>query len=118
MHRTARAFKIMKSISVQPDETKTPRVARSRDEVWMKEVLDESAPKSEPDTFDLFQKYFIGEGLVDSSLAGVVAEAARSAAQSGLTFAGTPAEVTALVANVRVLYESMDASLRFKPAVK
>ena len=75
-------------------------------------------PKSEADTFDLFQKYFIAEGLVDSSLARVVAEGARSAAESGLSFAGTPAEVTALVANVRVLYESMDASLRFKPAVK
>jgi len=75
-------------------------------------------PKSESDTFDLFQKYFITEGLVDSSLAPVVLEGARSASESGRTFAGTPAEVTALVANVRVLYESMDASLRFKPVAK
>ena len=75
-------------------------------------------PKQERETFEFFLKSFIGEGLVDSSLAAVVTEGARSAAESNPPFAGTPAEVTALVANIRVLYESMDSSLRFKPAAK
>jgi hypothetical protein len=46
----------------------------------------------------------------------VVAEGALSAARPNPAeiFAGTSADVTTLVANVRMLYESMDASLRFK----
>jgi sulfite reductase (ferredoxin) len=77
-------------------------------------------PKLERDTFDLFLKYFVGENLVDSALAAVVAEGARSAAEPNPAeaFADTPAAVTTLVANVRQLYESMDSSLRFKPAAK
>ena len=73
-------------------------------------------PKIERETFDLFLKHFIGESLVDGALASVAAEGALSAARPDPagTFAGTPADVTALVANVRVLYESMDSSLRFK----
>ncbi|MEI8342961.1 MAG: hypothetical protein WCH43_15670, partial [Verrucomicrobiota bacterium] len=77
-------------------------------------------PKLERDTFDLFQKHFIAEGLIDSALAAVVAEGARSAARPdpAENFAGNPADVTTLVANVRMLYENMDSSLRFKQAVK
>jgi sulfite reductase (ferredoxin) len=75
-------------------------------------------PKSDRESFDLFQKHFIAEGLVDGSLAAVIAAGAQSAmaASPADTFAGSPADVTTLVASVRVLYESMDASLRFKPA--
>jgi sulfite reductase (ferredoxin) len=75
-------------------------------------------PKSDRESFDLFQKHFITEDLVDGSLAAVIAAGAKSAtaASPADTFAGTPADVTTLVASVRVLYESMDASLRFKPA--
>ena len=77
-------------------------------------------PKIERDTFELFQRHFIAEGLVDGALAAVVAEGALAAASPNPaeTFAGTPADVTTLVANVRMLYESMDSSLRFKAAAK
>jgi len=77
-------------------------------------------PALDRETFELFLKNFIAEHLVDAALATVVAEGARSASAPHPTeaFAGTPADVTTLVANVRMLYESMDASLRFKPAAK
>ena len=77
-------------------------------------------PALDRETFDLFRKHFVAESLVDAALAAVVAEGARSASapNPAEAFAGTPADVTTLVANVRLLYESMDASLRFKPAAK
>jgi len=73
-------------------------------------------PTQERDTFELFQKHFVAEALVDPALAAVVAQGALAAAapNPAAVFAGTPAQVTTLVANVRVLYEGMDASLRFK----
>jgi len=74
--------------------------------------------KEERETFDLFLRHFVLEGLVDGSLAEVVSEGARSAVQAdpAKAFSGTPTEVATLVANVRMLYESLDSSLRFKPA--
>jgi sulfite reductase (ferredoxin) len=72
------------------------------------------------ETFDLFLKHFVDESLVDPALAPVVTEAARAASSSNAVeaFSGSPAGVTTLVANVRVLYESMDSSLRFKTAAR
>jgi len=77
-------------------------------------------PAQECQTFELFLKHFVAESLVDPVLAGVVSEGARSAAvrNPDKAFTGTAAEVATLVANVRVLYEGMDASLRFKPAAR
>jgi sulfite reductase (ferredoxin) len=77
-------------------------------------------PSLDRETFELFLKHFVEESLVDAALAAVIAEGARSAStlKPDEAFAGIPAEVTTLVANVRVLYESMDASLRFKPTSK
>jgi sulfite reductase (ferredoxin) len=75
-------------------------------------------PTADRDTFDLFQKHFVADGLVDETLTRVVAEGADAAgtAVPAETFSGTSGDVTTLVANIRVLYESMDTSLRFKPA--
>jgi sulfite reductase (ferredoxin) len=77
-------------------------------------------PKLERETYELFLRHFVSEGLVDNALATVVAEGMRSASEPNPvgTFAGSPSSVTMLVANVRVLYESMDASLRFKPVAE
>jgi len=77
-------------------------------------------PSLDRETFELFLKHFVAEYLVDAALAAVVAEGARSASapNPAEAFAVTPADVTTLVANVRMLYESMDSSLRFKSAAK
>ena len=75
-------------------------------------------PRTDAESFELFRKHFIGEGLVDRSLVAVIAAGAQTAAAANPadTFGGAPADVTTLVASVRVLYESMDASLRLQPA--
>jgi sulfite reductase (ferredoxin) len=74
--------------------------------------------KNDAEVFEHFQSAFIGQGLVDAVLAGVVAEGLGSAAspEPESAFAGSSGDVTTLVATVRVLYENLDSSLRFKPA--
>lgn len=73
-------------------------------------------PKSEPEVFDLFQRHFIAGGWIDAGLIAVIEAGAKAAADANpaTAFAGTVADVTTLVASVRVLYESLDASLRLK----
>jgi hypothetical protein len=74
-------------------------------------------PKNDRETFNLFQKHFIAPGRVDSGLTEVIAAGAAAAATAtpADAFAGPPADVTTLVAPIRMLYENMDASLRLKP---
>jgi len=76
-------------------------------------------PKRDQEAFELFQTHFVTEGLVNASLAEVVAAGSRAASVSdpSKAFAGRSPDVTALVASVRLLYENMDASLRFKPTI-
>jgi sulfite reductase (ferredoxin) len=83
-------------------------------------IVQRAQPQSDAETFALFQRHFIKAGLVDAALTSVVAVGAAAAATDdpAKNFAGSPAEVAALVASVRLLYESLDASLRFKPAAK
>ncbi|MHB1033067.1 MAG: sulfurtransferase TusA family protein [Pirellulales bacterium] len=72
------------------------------------------------ESLDLFTQFFLDEKLVDASLAEVVRQA-RQAAQSPSpekSFTVLPGEAARLVEAVRGLYASMDASLRFKPAVQ
>lgn len=77
-------------------------------------------PKRDQESFELFQKHFVAEGLVDSSLGEVIAQGSQSASGQNPenTFAGAASDVTSLVASVRVLFENMDASLRLKPVGK
>jgi len=84
-------------------------------------VVQRAQPKSEVQkTFALFQKHFIEAGLMDAALTAVIAAGTRAAAGVNPTdeFNGTPADVAALVAAVRLLHESLESSLRFKPAAK
>jgi sulfite reductase (ferredoxin) len=83
-------------------------------------VVQRAQPKSDVETFALFQKHFIETGLVDAALTPVVAAGARAAATADPAkhFDGAPADVATLVASVRLLHESLDASLRFKTAAK
>jgi sulfite reductase (ferredoxin) len=83
-------------------------------------VVQRAQPKSDAETFTLFQKHFIETGLVDAALSPVIAAGARAAAgaEPAAQFDGAPAGVAALVAAVRLLHESLDASLRFKTAAK
>jgi len=74
--------------------------------------------KNDAEVFDHFQSGFIGQGFVDAALAGVVV-AGRDASitpDPETAFAGSSGDVTTLVATVRVLYENLDSSLRFKTA--
>jgi sulfite reductase (ferredoxin) len=75
-------------------------------------------PKSERETFELFERHFIGEGLVEETLRPAVTAgiAAAGGGDPAASFAGSPGSVTLLVAGVRVLYEGMDSSLRFGSA--
>jgi sulfite reductase (ferredoxin) len=83
-------------------------------------VVQRVQPKSDVETFTLFQKHFIEAGLVDAGLTAIIASGARAAAEgnSAEQFDGLPADVAALVASVRLLHESLDSSLRLKPAAK
>lgn len=74
--------------------------------------------KNDAEVFERFQTSFIASGLVDAALAGIVAEGLRSAAApaSEAAFSGGSGDVMKLVATVRVLYENLDSSLRFKTA--
>ena len=83
-------------------------------------VVQRAQPKSDVETFALFQTHFIEAGLVDAALTAVIAAGTRAAAGANPAenFAGAPADVAALVASVRLLHESLDSSLRFKTAAK
>jgi sulfite reductase (ferredoxin) len=83
-------------------------------------VVQRARPKSDVETFALFQNHFIEAGLVDASLTAVIASGRRAAAAANPAekFDGLPADVAALVAAVRLLHESLDSSLRFKTAAK
>jgi sulfite reductase (ferredoxin) len=83
-------------------------------------VVQRAQPRSDVETFALFQKHFIEAGLVEAALAGIIAAGARAAADGNPAekFDGASADVAALVASVRLLHESLDSSLRFKTAVK
>jgi len=74
-------------------------------------------PKNDQEAFALFQRHFLAEGLVESRFESLIAAGVRSAASPApdQAFAGTAQEVADLVKTVRLLYENMDASLRFKP---
>jgi len=74
-------------------------------------------PKSDREAFELFQNHFVAEGLVDTALTEISRAGSRAASEPdpAKAFAGRGPDVTALVASVRLLYENMDASLRFKP---
>ena len=83
-------------------------------------VVQRARPKSDVETFALFQNHFIEAGLVDASLTAVIASGRRAAAAANPAekFDGLPADVAALVAAVRLLHESLDSSLRFMTAAK
>jgi hypothetical protein len=83
-------------------------------------VTQRVQPKTDAETFALFQRHFLAAGLVDTGLTPVVEAGARAAgtAHPAGAFGGTPAEVAALVAAIRLLHENMDSSLRFKPQGK
>jgi len=83
-------------------------------------VVQRAQPRSERETFALFQAHFIETGLADAALTSVIAAGARAAAMANpaQSFDGTPNDVAALVASVRLLHEGLDASLRFKAGVK
>ena len=83
-------------------------------------VVQRAQPKSDGETSALFQKHFIEAVLADAARTSVVAAGAHAAvtADPANNFDGAPAEVATLVASVRLLHESLDASLRFKTAAK
>jgi sulfite reductase (ferredoxin) len=83
-------------------------------------VTQRVQPKTDAEAFALFQRHFLAAGLVDTGLTPVVEAGARAAgtAHAAGEFVGTPAEVAALVAAIRLLHENMDSSLRFKPQGK
>ena len=83
-------------------------------------VVQQARPKTEAEVFPLFQKHFIEAGLVGAELTAVIAAGARAAAEANpvQAFRGRPADVAALVAAVRLLHESLDASLRLKAPAK
>ena len=73
--------------------------------------------QDERQSLDLFHRYFVVEHLVGPAAATLVARA-RLALEAGEIpgFRPSPQEVAEFVHAVKRLYESMDASLRFKPA--
>ncbi len=77
-------------------------------------------PKNDAEAFELFQKLFVSEGLVDRGLERLITAGVRCAfnPHPEQNFKVTPSEVTTLVESVRLLYENMDASLRFKPVAE
>ena len=80
-------------------------------------VTQRLRPASDADAFLLFHKHFIEAGLADAALSTVVQAGAQAAATENpaSTFDAPPGQVAALVAAVRLLYESADASLEIKP---
>lgn len=73
-------------------------------------------PKSDLEALELFRKHFAAEGLIDRRLEPLITEAIRCASAPRTAFEATPADVTMLLQSVQSLYQSMDSSLRFKPA--
>lgn len=73
--------------------------------------------QDERQSLELFHRHFVVERLVGPTAGGLVARA-QQALKAGqiTTFQPAPAEVADFVAAIKSLYESMDASLRFKPA--
>ena len=75
-------------------------------------------PTSVLESLDLFRKLFLAEGLVAPRFADLIDDAVRcgSLANPETEFRGRAEEARALVAEVKALYENMDASLRFTAA--
>jgi sulfite reductase (ferredoxin) len=73
--------------------------------------------QDESDALQLFAKYFIDEQLVDASAGVLIAEAKQAIAlrASGREFSASAERVSQFVETIEKLYQSMDASLRFKP---
>jgi sulfite reductase (ferredoxin) len=71
------------------------------------------------EALDLFRRHFVAEKLVDDALGELVAQArqAHDARTPQESFRANPQEVTRLIQAVQQLYDNMDSSLRFKPAV-
>ncbi len=70
---------------------------------------------SDAQAFALFQKHFVATGLIPDRLRAVVEEGLRAAAARTPTnaFQAQAEDVKALVAEVKRLYDNLDASLRF-----
>jgi len=67
------------------------------------------------ESLDLFRRLFVAEGLVAPRFADLIDAAKRYGSREGpeTEFRGWAEEARALVAEVKALYENMDASLRF-----
>ncbi len=74
-------------------------------------------PEDEIDALGLFRRLFVEQGLIEESLGTLVEDATAAAAlpDKENAFRDRRDDVARLVAAVRGLYESMDASLRFTP---
>ena len=72
-------------------------------------------PKSDSEALVLFRKHFAAQGLIEPKLEPLITEAMRCAGNGRSGFKGAPPDVSLLVESVRLLYEGMDSSLRFKP---
>ncbi|UCD58444.1 MAG: nitrite/sulfite reductase, partial [Candidatus Hydrogenedentota bacterium] len=72
-------------------------------------------PDSNKEAFELFQKHFLAEGLVDSRFEQLIDYACQSASANDPedAFVGDKVDVASLVTAVKRLYDNMDASLRF-----
>jgi len=75
-------------------------------------------PKTDTNALEAFLEHFVDQGLIDPGYGSLVVSAISNAAAANpeASFTVTPADVAALVSAVTRLYESMDASLRFKPS--
>ena len=73
--------------------------------------------QDESEALELFARYFIAEKLVDASAGVLIAEAKQAIALPALegSFKASRDQVSQFVETIENLYESMDASLRFKP---
>lgn len=76
-------------------------------------------PRSDTEALMLFEKHFVTGGLVDRRLKQLIQACSRcaSAPNPERVFEGSLVDVTMLVESVKLLYENMDSSLRFKPAL-
>jgi len=74
--------------------------------------------KDDADALELFGRHFLEEGLVNDSFRGLIGRGRASLARGrGRDFDADAEEIWALVEAVRELYDNMDESLRFRPAV-
>lgn len=74
--------------------------------------------RNEIEALDLFVQYFVNEHLVDRSAATLVQSVLGRLATGNSALPPAEEHVRQFVAAIRRLYESMDASLRFKPTVE